>query len=227
MDPGLRRAWTQIVTCEDYEEHMASIGQAQAGADLTRQIIQSAHPPAGSRVVIAGAGAGQALDFLDAAVLRPYTLTFTDLNPVFLARLEKRLAERALAATILEDDIEHSAIEPGPDLLIAALLLEHIDWRRGVDAIAKLRPAACGIVIQENPAGMATAVTPGRAIPPSIAKAVEIGLPTLVAREDLVAALAMRGFACQHTWVREVADRKKLVALLFHRQPFPGATGRQ
>jgi hypothetical protein len=30
MDPELRRAWTEIITAEDYEEHMASIGQAQA-----------------------------------------------------------------------------------------------------------------------------------------------------------------------------------------------------
>jgi hypothetical protein len=50
MDSALRHAWTQIVTAEDYEEHMAAIGQAQAGAALTEYIIQSAKPPAGGRV---------------------------------------------------------------------------------------------------------------------------------------------------------------------------------
>jgi hypothetical protein len=41
---------------------------------------------------------------------------------------------------VLEDDIEHTTLDPGPDLLLATLLSEHIDWRRGVDVIAGLRP---------------------------------------------------------------------------------------
>ncbi|MGB9454563.1 MAG: class I SAM-dependent methyltransferase [Bryobacteraceae bacterium] len=218
MDPGLRRAWTEIVTGEDYDEHMARIGQAQAGAELTCQIIRSAAPPAGSRVVIAGAGTGQALDFVDPALLRPFRLTFTDLNPAFLARLARRLAKHGLAATVLEDDIEQTALEPAADLLLATLLLEHIDWRRGVEAIATLRPAACGIVIQENPEGMTSAITPGRPIPPSLAEALENAHPTLVPRQDLIATFAACAYVCRDTWDREVADGKKLVALLFVRR---------
>ncbi len=218
MDPGLRRAWTQIVTGEDYDEHMARIGQAQAGADLACQILRFADPPAGARVVIAGAGTGQAFDFAHPAIFRPFRLTCTDLNPAFLARLAQRLAKHGLAATVLEDDIERTGIEPAPDLLLATLLLEHIDWRRGVGAISGLRPAACGIVIQENPEGMTPAITPGRQIPPSIAKAVEIAHATLVPRADLVAAFAARRYRRKKTWTREVADGKKLVGLLFVRR---------
>jgi hypothetical protein len=84
MDDALRRAWTRIVTPEDYEEHMARIGQAQAGADLTRYLIGSACLAHGARIVIAGAGTGQALDFLDPALLQPFRLTFTDLSARFL-----------------------------------------------------------------------------------------------------------------------------------------------
>src|SRR5437016_7066943 len=151
MDPSLRAAWTQIVTADDYDEHMAGIGQAQAAAGLTRQMVQSAEPPERGRLVIAGAGTGQMFDFLDPALFRPFRLTCTDLNRAFLARLEKRLAKIGLSATILEDDIEHTALEPGPDLLIATLLLEHIDWQPGVGVLAGLRPKCCGIIIQENP----------------------------------------------------------------------------
>ena len=133
MDAGLRLAWTQIVTGEDYDDHMARVGQAEAGADLSRRLILSANPPAGGRVVVAGAGTGQMLDFVDPALLRPYLLTFSDLNPAFLAR-------HGLAAAVLVDDIEQTKLEPAPDFLLAALLLEHIDWRRGVQAIAGLRP---------------------------------------------------------------------------------------
>ena len=112
MDSGLRHAWTQIVTGEDYDDHMARIGQAQAGADLTCQIIRSADPPSGGHVVIAGAGTGQVLDFLDPALFRTFHLTFTDLNPAFLARLAQRLVRHGLVATVLEDDIGRPGSNP-------------------------------------------------------------------------------------------------------------------
>jgi len=218
MDLSLRLAWTQIVTGKDYDEHMSGIGQAQAAATLTRQIIQSAEPPEGGRVVIAGAGTGQMLDFLDAALLRPFRMTCTDLNRGFLARLEERIVRHGLSATILQDDIEHTALEPGPDLLFATLLLEHIDWRRGVEVFAGLRPAACGIIIQENPTGMTSVVTPGRRIPPSIAKAVEIAHPTLVPIEELLADFERRGYKCRARNAHEVADGKRLIGALFMRE---------
>lgn len=217
MDPELRRAWTYIVTAEDYEEHMAAIGQAQAAAELTIYLIQSASLRPGSRITIAGAGTGQVFDFLDAAVFRPHRLTCADLNPVFLARLRERLERHELKAEVLEDDIERTALAPGPDLLLSTLLLEHVAWLRGVEAFARLRPRTCGIVLQENPPNMSSAVTPGRRLPPSIAKAVETAHPTLVPRDDLIEAMAERGYRCRQTEVREVADGKRLAGLLFER----------
>jgi len=72
MDPSLRQAWTEIVTADDYEEHMASIGQAQAAAELTKHLIRSASLTAGGRITIAGAGTGQMFDFLAPAIFCPY-----------------------------------------------------------------------------------------------------------------------------------------------------------
>jgi SAM-dependent methyltransferase len=215
MDPGLRRAWTEVVTAADYDHHMDSIGQAQAAAELTRHLIESASLAPGARIAIAGAGTGQLFDYLAPDVIRPYRLTCTDLNPAFLARLRERLHHCGLEAAIAVDDIEQSALRPAPDLLLATLLLEHIDWRRGVEAIANLRPAACGIILQENPPGMVTAVTPGRRLPPSIAAAVEFAHPELVPRDALIAAMAARGYGCQESAVREVLDGKRLAGLLF------------
>jgi hypothetical protein len=215
MDNGLRRAWTEIVTADDYDAHMLAVGQARAAAELTRWLIDSAAPAPGSRIAIAGAGTGQMLDFLDPALLRPYRLTLSDLNPAFLARLRERLARRGLDAETIEDDIENTALAPGAALLVATLLLEHIDWRRGAEAFAALRPAACGVILQENPPGMTSSLTPGRTVPASLARALEIGRPTLVPNEELISFMSTRGYACRETGLREVADGKRLVALRF------------
>jgi Methyltransferase domain len=214
MDSALQLAWTQIITAEDYEAHMAAIGQAQAAAALTREIIQSAGPPEGGRIVIVGAGTGQMLDSLDASLFRPFRITCTDLNQSFLARLKERLAEHGLTALVFEEDIEHTTLEPEPDLLLATLVLEHIDWRLGVESFAALRPAACGIIIQQNPPGMISAVTPSRRVPPSIAKAVEIAHATLVPEDELLAAFDALGYTPRAIWSRDVADGKRLIALL-------------
>jgi SAM-dependent methyltransferase len=196
---------------------MSSVGQAQAAAELTGHLIQAASLRPGSRILIVGAGTGQMFDFLAPELFRPFRLTCADLNPVFLARLRERLTGHGLEAEICEDDIERTALTPGPDLLLSALLLEHIDWLQGVEAFARLRPLTCGIVLQENPPNMITAVTPGRRLPPSIAKAVESAHPTLVSRDDLIAAMTVRNYVCRESKVREVPDEKRLVGLLFGR----------
>jgi hypothetical protein len=100
-------------------------------------------------------------------------------------------------------------------LLLATLLLEHIDWRKGVEAITALNPAACGIIIQENPPGMTTAVTPGRRIPPSIAAAVKIAQPKLVPQDEMLSAFEARGYHRVFSNSQEVADAKRLVSTLF------------
>jgi len=215
MDAGLRLAWTEIVTAHDYEQHMCAIGQAQAAAALTEFLIARAAPPPDGRLVIVGAGTGQMLDFLDPALFRPFKLICTDLNRSFLATLAQRLEKRGIRAHLMEDDIEHTALEPGPDLLIATLVLEHIDWRAGVKAFAQLGAPACGVVMQENPPGMLSAVTPGRPIPSSIARAVEAGHPTLVPRDQLLSEFAAHGYECEATCARDVADGKQLLAMLF------------
>jgi SAM-dependent methyltransferase len=217
MDAELRRAWTEIVVADDYEEHMAAIGQAQAAAELTRYLIEAASLEAGSHITAAGAGTGQMFDFLSPALFHPYRLTVSDLNPLFLERLRERLTRHRLDAEVLVDDIERTALPPGCDLLLATLLLEHIDWERGIQAFADLRPRMCGIVLQENPPEMKTAVTPGRRLPSSIARAVETAHPSLVPRGDLIAAMAKRAYDCVGSSVRDVADGKRLAAFLFSR----------
>ena len=215
MKPGSRRAWTEIVTPEDYERHMAAVGQAQAAASLTQSIIGAASLRAGSRVTIVGAGTGQLMDYLDARALHPFRLTFTDINPAFLKMVQERLSRHRLTASVLVDDLERTRLPSSPDLLLAALVLEHIDWRAGVKAIARIRPKFCGFVLQENPPGMDSALTPGRKVPPSIAEAMTVAHPTLVPRREVIRAMARAKFRCEFAESVPVADRKQLIGLLF------------
>jgi hypothetical protein len=215
VDPELHRAWTSVVTADDYEQHMAAVGQALAAGVLSGWLIRRAAPRPTARVVVAGAGTGQMLDYLDARLLAPFRLVFSDLNPGFLQRLRTRLAQRGLTADIIQDDIERTSLAPRPDLLLATLLLEHIDWRRGVDTFAGLCPVACGVIVQENPPGMTSAVTPGRTVPPSIAEAMRTAHARLVPAGELEAAFAAHGYRCLDRRSEDVADGKRLVAMLF------------
>jgi hypothetical protein len=128
MDSSLRVAWTQVVTADDYEQHMAAVGQAQAAAALTAEIVRESGLRAKSRILMLGAGTGQMFDFIDPALLRPFELICTDLNPTFLARLRARLNTLGLRPVLVVDDIEKSAIAGSVDLLLATLLFEQLDW---------------------------------------------------------------------------------------------------
>ncbi len=218
MDPALRHAWTEVISADDYETHMAAIGQAQAAARLTEWFMAEAGLAADSRITIAGAGTGQMFGFLDTALFLPHQLMCADLNPAFLARLEMRLRKHGLNTEIAQDDLENTHLAPGADLLLATLLLEHIDWRAGVRSICQLRPRMCGVIMQVNPPDMRSAVTPGRALPPSMQAAMETCHPVLVPASELVSLFEMYGFGCRGRNSRDVADGKKLEALLFIRE---------
>lgn len=71
--------------------------------------------------------------------------------------------------------------------------------------------------MQQNPPEMATTVTPGRRLPPSVAKAMETAHPALVPHDELIALMATRGYLQRQSAAREVADGKRLVGLLFGR----------
>lgn len=41
----LRHAWTEVVVSDDYDAHMAAIGQAQANAELVPLLLERWPPP--------------------------------------------------------------------------------------------------------------------------------------------------------------------------------------
>ncbi len=213
---SLREAWCGCVTPEDYEQHMVAIGQAQANALLVREAIQRWAAP-GAAVLIAGAGTGQMFDYEGHEFLTRLDVTFSDINPTFLRCIEKRLAHTPLTAwRTVADDLECTQLTATFALVVIVLVFEHIDWRKGVESIAGLAPERCVIVIQENPPGMTSAVSPSR-VPPGTMKAIVEAGPVLVDAAELISAMAARSYRqIERIW-SEVADGKKMSAIVFER----------
>jgi hypothetical protein len=62
MARSLREAWQGHITAEDYDAHMARVGQAQANARIVGLFVEHWLTPP-SRVLVVGAGTGQLLDY--------------------------------------------------------------------------------------------------------------------------------------------------------------------
>lgn len=205
---SLRQAWETILPA-DYELHMASAGQAAANARLLARWLQRFPEPAS--LLIPGAGPGQ---FLDAVPLSPHAVTCTDINPFFLATLSARLrAKEQNEATVLADDLEASALR-GPFALVAlVLVLEHVDWRRALGHLRRWQTRHALLVIQENPPGMASAVTPGVVPPGTMRVFADEVRPHLLHRPELDAFLAAQGYAVEGVDTEETAHGKRMRGL--------------
>ncbi len=208
----LRDAWTTLVSAEDYEAHMTAIGQAQANAAHIHDFLELVDPPPGARLLIAGCGPGQMFEHLDPCILQPYRAVFSDINPRFLARLR----ERCPGARCVVDDIERSALTGPFYAVMETLMLEHVDWRKGVAALTDLHADYLYLVVQRNPPDMATAVTPSRT-PQGTMRIFTQAHPRLLDIAELAAALEARGYRIVSEHPRPVADDKIMLGLLARR----------
>jgi len=204
---NLRDAWTHQVQAEDYELHMARIGQAEANASLVEELLGKDALPAGSRILIAGAGTGQ---ILSAELLAPYEVICSDVNQSFLDLLRTRLTCEAVL-----DDIEDTKLTPGYALILLVLVLEHVDWRAALRSVVSLKPERIAIVIQSNPPEMTHAVSPGRTPPGTMQVFANEARPHLIPEQDLKTELAEYGFECRYRTHRDVQDGKQMIGLLF------------
>jgi threonine dehydrogenase-like Zn-dependent dehydrogenase len=210
MSELLRAAWLTIEP-GDYEQHMAGIGQAQANAGLMAAWLATVGPS--ETVLVAGAGTGQMFDYLAAGAAGPGRMVFTDLNPVFLAKLRERLGE---AATVV-DDIEATQLAgPYPHAAVT-LVLEHVNWRRALGSFRQWESRRVLTVIQENPADVASAVTPGRTVPGTMNVFRESARPQLVPLAELTAAMADLGYQLEQVHPAPVSDGKRMLGCWFVR----------
>ncbi|HTS66109.1 MAG TPA: class I SAM-dependent methyltransferase [Candidatus Acidoferrales bacterium] len=205
----LRRAWSALIEADDYERHMAAVGQPQANAALLDELFTGFPPPPGARIHFVGSGTGQYFDYWQPAALSGYHLTFTDINSAYLARLTSRLG--AMPAVVQVDDIEAPALNGPFDLAIVILVLEHVDWHRAVAALCD-RADRVFVVIQQNPPDLPVLDLPGTM---SILRQ---ACPHLIGRAELIEAFRREGLPLVRTSFREVPDRKHMAGLDFMRQ---------
>jgi hypothetical protein len=204
--PDLRQAWTELIEAEDYERHMAAVGQAQANAKLLAELFRDHSPAPGASVHFAGAGTGQLFEYFPRETLSAYRVLCTDINPRFLERLKSRtLVETAV------DDIEAPKPPGSYDLTIAVLVLEHVDWRRAVAGMCA-RSGRVFVVIQENPPAPAVRELPGTMA------ILRDASPHLIPRDELIETFRENGFELTRASSRDVADSKRMVGLDFTRR---------
>ena len=206
----LREAWLAIEAA-DYERHMAGIGQAEANAGLMAAWLDAIGPA--ETVLVAGAGTGQMFDYLPADDAGAGRMVFTDFNPAFLARLRERLGE----AETFVDDIEATQLTgPYPHAAVT-LVLEHVDWRRALGSFRQWQSRRVLTVIQENPADVASAVTPGRIVPGTMNVFRDRARPTLVPLAALTDAMAELGYQLEQVQPAPVSDGKRMLGCWFVR----------
>ena len=195
---------------------MANVGQAQANAQLVRDLILWANLPPGSRLLFAGAGPGQMFEHVDSAFLHPFHVTFTDISPKFTARLAERVCEAGLYEfEVVLDDIEDTKLKGPFDAAVIVLVLEHVDWRRALREMVSLGVSRFILIIQRNPPGMTTPTTFGRERPGTLNNLKYGDRSHLIDQAELVEDLASLGFDLVHEDYRAVADGKTMCGLVF------------
>ena len=128
------------------ETSRQNTGPAAANAQLSAGLLTGF---AGGRLLVAGADPEHLSQGLD---LSRFEVTFTDMNPALLAHLP--FFEGVL------DDMTGLRPEGPFAAALVMLALEQQEWRRQLASLARLSDELL-VVIQRNPAAMATAVTPG------------------------------------------------------------------
>jgi|CXWL01.1.fsa_nt_gi hypothetical protein len=215
MSINLKKAWTEIVTANDLDRHLLEAGQAEVNARLVCRSLKIFALPVDAKILMLGAGTGQILDYADKNLLSQYILTLTDINEDFLLQIRRRLAGiPSLRATVQRDDIEESRLTGSFDGIVAALLLEHIDWRRGIPAMIKLHPARIYLIVQRNEKESAL-VSRKRPLAPSIEEFAKKASPSLVSIEELNSFMGDIGYRLLEEYSESVPDGKAMVSLVF------------
>jgi 2-polyprenyl-3-methyl-5-hydroxy-6-metoxy-1,4-benzoquinol methylase len=217
MDRRIREAWLNTISPDDYDAHMAAVGQAQANAELVAQLLEADPPTTGASILFVGAGTGQLFDYQLPGMLTPFQSTFADINAEYLERLRARIRSTpGLHFDTVVDNVESSSLTPGYELVVAVLVLEHVDWRKAIATMCRLSCRRVFVVIQENPPDLPSAMTKNRPVVGSMRVFLVLD-PQLVPRAEVEKEFRENGLALRCVLSREVLDSKRMVGLEFER----------
>ena len=217
MDPGERKGWTEVITPEDLDIHLKDIGQAEANAKIILKMFSDSPLQKGSKIWVPGCGTCQMFDFFEPDDIGDLEYVFSDINSSFFELIESRMKNfPGVKYKALIDDLENSNIDDEFGGILAVLLLEHIEWKKGIDAFIRLKPINIYLIIQEQEDSKKF-VTTDRELRPSIKEFSKIAHPKLVKRNELVAYLMNRKYKLGRTIEKKVPDNKMMIGLIFNK----------
>jgi hypothetical protein len=197
---------------------MADIGQAQANAELVRDLLGSLDLESDSKILFAGAGPGQMFDYVDGKDLSPLNLTFTDISEHFLEKVSERARSAGLTKfRAVLDDVEAPKVNGPFHVVVLVLVLEHVDWKKALGALSRLGVERFLIVIQNNPPEVSTNVSPNRPLRGSLQEASEGEKAHLIPSDELVREMEQLGYRVERSDNRDVLDGKTMCGFLFAR----------
>jgi hypothetical protein len=218
MDPGEKKGWTQVVTPEYLDIHMAVIGQAESNAKIILKMFLEFPLPNDSKLLVAGCGTCQMFDYFEPQKIGKLQFVFSDINPFFLELVKKRLKKYSkIKYKLVVDNVESSRLKEKIDGILAVLLLEHIEWKKGIDSFVKLKPKKIYLIIQEQNDRKGF-VTTKRKLRPSIEEFTKIANPKLVDKKELTNYLKTFNYNLSLCINNSVPDNKLMVGLVFEKQ---------
>ncbi len=217
MNPGERKGWTEIISPQELDNHMANIGQAEANAGIVKQMFKDHPLESGSKLVVPGCGTCQLFDYIIPSDLGKIELFFTDINPSYLSKVKERLAKfpGTKYHTII-DDIEKTRLKGKYEGALIILVLQHVEWKKALDSICNLRASKLYVIEQEQDPTQHT-VTKSRQLSDSIRKYAEIANPQLIPRKELVEYVGRKKYVIVGKYEKEVPDNKIMYGFVFER----------
>lgn len=215
MDKNLKRAWTKIIKADELDGHLEELGQAKVNAELCKQMLDDVSLPTNSKHLVHGCGTGQIFDFISTETFTKYKTVFADINTEYLKKLEERLIKKNITSyKTAYDDAENTSFKEKFSGILSVLLLEQIDWKKGIDNKVKLKPEVIYLIIQEQSKNVST-VTINVKSRESIRQFAQMAKPLLVPKVELKEYLKEQGYYQVKEYKIEVPNSKTMTGLIF------------
>ena len=216
MDSGERKGWLEIITINELDSHMAAIGQAEANADIVKQMFAEYPLQPNSRLLIPGCGTAQLFDYIQPSDLGSnIELVLTDIKPSFLAKARERLQRfSGINYTTQEDDIEDTKLKGTYGSALVVLVLQHVEWQKALDSLVSLNPSKFYIIEQEQDPSQ-HAVTKSRQLSEVWRRYAEVANPQLILRKELTDYLVKKGYEVIGSYERAVQNNKTMYCFVF------------